>query len=109
METEDQQFIRAVRDTLLVVQNNKTVSETLTKILGGSVFTGPTKPSKRLAGFIDKLSECIEYAKVIVVIPYETHIGEVEALCGSIFMTQKFQKSIKKFRLSLEEVQSNHR
>ena len=34
---------------------------------------------------------------------------EMEALCGSIFMTQKFNKSVRKMRVSLEEVEESRR
>ena len=33
----------------------------------------------------------------------------MEALCGSIFMTQKFNKSVRKMRVSLEEVEESRR
>ncbi len=106
---EDDRFIRTARDVLLVIQNDKGTRRQMTRMLEGSVLTGLAHPSKRLGDFIDKLHEMVEYAKVTVAIPYESHIGEVEALCGSIFMTQKFQKSVKKYRVSLEEVEKSHR
>ena len=36
-------------------------------------------------------------------------LQEVEALCGSIFMTHKFDKSVRKMRLSLEEIEESRR
>ena len=36
-------------------------------------------------------------------------LQEVEALCGSIFMTQKFDKSVRKMRGVLEEIQESRR
>ena len=51
----------------------------------------------------------VEYSKASVTIPFETRMGEIESLCGSIFMSQKLQKSIKKIQGTLDEVKASHR
>ena len=62
-----------------------------------------------LAKFLYCLSEMVEYSKASVTIPFETRMGEIESLCGSIFMSQKLQKSIKKIQGTLDEVKASHR
>ena len=51
----------------------------------------------------------VEYSNISVTIPYESRMCEIDSLCGSIFMFQKLQKSIKKIQGTLDEVKANHR
>ena len=57
--------------------------------------------------FNETLAEFEAYAVNSIGVPYETKIQEVEALCGSIFMTQKFDKSIRKMKVTLDEVEES--
>ena len=66
-------------------------------------------PSLFEKAFLYCLSEMVEYSKALVTVPYETRLSENESLCGSIFMSQKLQKTINKIRGTLDEVKGNHR
>ena len=62
-----------------------------------------------LTSFTQVLEEFEAYAVTSIGVPYEARTQEIEALCGSIFMTQKFDKSIKKMRSALDEIQESRR
>ena len=68
-----------------------------------------TIESKAMSKFLDSITEMVEYAKNTVTLPYENHMTEIEALCGSIFMSQKFQKNIRKTQGTLDEITANHK
>ena len=61
-----------------------------------------------MSNFLSCLSEMVEYAKCVVTLPYSTHLTEIDSLCGSIFMSQKLQKTIRKIQGTLDEVHANH-
>ena len=58
--------------------------------------------------FLNCLTEMVEYAKSVVTLPYSTHLTEIDSLCGSTFMSQKLQKTIRKIQGTLDEVHANH-
>ena len=66
---------------------------------------GPSH-STGLDSFVHSLDEFHAYAVSNISEPYENHIAEVDSLCGSIFMTQKMDKTIRKMTANLEEIQA---
>ena len=98
-----QLIVRACRDILLLIQNDQREASIMSRVLS-------VKNVENLAmsNFLNCLSEMVEYAKCVVTLPYSTHLTEIDSLCGSIFMSQKLQKTIRKIQGTLDEVHANH-
>ena len=102
---EDQIIITSGRELLLMIQNDKSQAYAMRKALSDKRITSMTA----MSNFLYCLSEMVEYSKMAVTIPYENRQAEIDTLCGSIFLSQKLQKSIKKIQGTLDEVKANHR
>ena len=65
--------------------------------------------SGNLVSLEEMLEEFEAFAVGSIGVPYQAKVQEIEALCGSIFMTQKFDKSIRKMKITLDEIQESSR
>lgn len=100
---EEKNVIRAARDILLLIQNDPSQAAVLARVLSLKRIGNHAMNS-----FLQSLGEMVEYSKSVVTLPYQNHITEIDSLCGSIFMTQKLKKNIRKIEGTLNEVRSNH-
>ena len=100
---EDKMVIRACRDILLLIQNDQKQSSIMSRVLSLKNIE-----NSAMSNFLNCLTEMVEYAKCVVTLPYSTHLTEIDSLCGSIFMSQKLQKTIRKIQGTLDEVHANH-
>ena len=91
------------RDLLLLIQNNQKEASTLARVLSKHSITGSD-----MRNFLQALNEMVEYANYTITMPYQAHMTEIDSLCGSIFMSQKLHKSIKKLQGNLSEVEASH-
>ena len=86
------------------MQNNQKEASILARVLSKFSIQG-----SNMRKFLDALTEMVEYSNYTITMPYESHMTEIDSLCGSIFMSQKLHKSIKKLQSSLDEVEANHK
>ena len=91
------------RDLLLLIQNNQKEASILARVLSKHSVQGTD-----MRNFLHALTEMVEYSNYTITMPYESHMTEVDSLCGSIFMSQKLHKSIKKLQSNLSEVEASH-
>ena len=96
-------IVRACRDILLLIQNDQKEASIMSRVLSEK-----NVENLAMSNFLSCLSEMVEYAKCVVTLPYSTHLTEIDSLCGSIFMSQKLQKTIRKIQGTLDEVHANH-
>ena len=97
-------MVRSARDILLLIQNDQQQAGIAARVLSLKKVQ-----SAGMVNFLNCLGEMVEYAKNVVTLPYDTHVTEIDSLCGSIFMSQKFQKNIRKTQGTLDEIHANHK
>lgn len=100
---EEKRLVRAARDILLLIQNDPRQSSVLSRVLSLK-----NVETVAMSNFMACLSEMVEYSNSVVTLPYESRMTEIDSLCGSIFMSQKLQKNVRKLQGSLDEIRSNH-
>ena len=99
--SKEELFIRSARSLLLLVQNDSSLSGLLERALEGVTVGEAFSQLEKV------LEEFEAYAVSSIGVPYEARTQEIEALCGSIFMTQKFDKSIRKMQSTLDDIQES--
>ncbi len=102
----DVDFVSTAREILLMAQNDRRTAITLKQLIRDKKGPESDKDDDdALSGFMHLLDQVHLASKERILVPIKTYIQEVQDLCQSIHMHQKFDKIARKLKASLEEIE----